>query len=213
MSYRAVAATTPVARSLIRASLRRGLVRSQHHQPSFRYASTTVSARRASLRRGLVRSQHHQPSFRYASTTVSARRTNLQGPALPNIASGKEGTPQTLTEKILQRYSIGLPEGKVVRSGDYVQIQPHRCLTHDNTHPVATKFMSTGATKIKDPDQLVFALDHDIQNKSPSNLKKYDQIQEFAKKHGVNFFGAGHGIGHQIMASSPALYSYWGLSV
>ncbi|KAF4969649.1 hypothetical protein FZEAL_10187 [Fusarium zealandicum] len=168
MSYRAVAAATPLARSLIRASLCR------------------------SLGRSLKRSQYNQPAFRYSSTTVSASHTNLQGPALPNIAPGnKVTTPQTLTEKILQRHSVDLPKGKVVRSGDYVQIQPHRCLTHDNTWPVAMRFMSTGATKIKDPSQLVFALDHDVQNKSPSNIKKYDQIQEFAKKHGVNFFPAG----------------------
>ena len=81
-------------------------------------------------------------------------------------------------------------------------------MTHDNTWPVATRFMSTGATEIKDPAQLVFALDHDVQNKSPSNLKKYEQIQEFAKKHGVNFFPAGHGIGHQIMVSSSASDSF-----
>ena len=144
---------------------------------------------RASLHRSLKRSPHNQPAFRYASTTVSAFNTNLQGPTLPNIAPGKKvTTPQTLTERILQSYSVDLPEGKVVRSGDYVQIRPHRCLTHDNTWPVAMKFMSTGATKIKDPAQLVFALDHDVQNTSPSNLMKYDQIQEFAKKHGVNFF-------------------------
>ncbi|MCJ1477977.1 mitochondrial Homoaconitase [Lambiella insularis] len=180
MSYKAVAAATPLVRSLIRASLRRSLKRSQYNQPAFRYSST-----------------------------VSAFHTNLQGPALPNIAPGKKvTTPQTLTEKILQRYSVDLPKEKVVRSGDFVQIQPHRCLTHDNTWPVAMRFMSTGATKIKDPAQLVFALDHDVQNKSPSNLKKYDQIQEFAKKHGVIFFGAGHGIGHQIMASSSASDSY-----
>jgi homoaconitate hydratase len=178
-----VAAATPLARSLIRAS----------------------------LRRSLERSQYNQPAFRHSSTTVSAFHTNLQGPALPNIAPGKKvTTPQTLTEKILQRYSVDLPKGKIVRSGDYVQIQPHRCLTHDNTWPVAMRFMSTGATKIKDPAQLVFALDHDVQNTSPSNLKKYDQIQEFAKKHGVNFFGAGHGIGHQIMASFSASNSYQG---
>lgn len=180
-------------------------------------AAATALARsliRASLRRSLVRPQYNQHSFRYSSTTVSASRTNLQGSALPNVAPGKKATtPQTLTEKILQRYSVDLPKGKVVRSGDYVQIQPHRCLTHDNTWPVAMRFMATGATKIKDPAQLVFALDHDIQNKSESNLKKYHQIQEFAKKHGVNFFPAGHGIGHQIMASSSASDSYLGPSV
>lgn len=120
----------------------------------------------------------------------------------PNIAA-KTKTPQTLTEKILQRYSVGLPEGKVVRSGDYVQIKPHRCLTHDNTWPVAMRFMSTGATEIKDPSQLVFALDHDVQNKTESNLKKYEQIEAFAKKHGVTFFPAGYAIGHQVMASFP----------
>ncbi|QUC21855.1 uncharacterized protein UV8b_06096 [Ustilaginoidea virens] len=172
MSYRAVAATGPLARALVHATRRQSLVRARLHQPSLRHSFSTFPACRASL----------------------------QEPALHDIALGKKGkTPQTLTEKILQRYSVGLPEGKEVRSGDYVQIQPHRCLTHDNTWPVATRFMSTGATKIKDPAQLVFALDHDVQNKSPSNLKKYEQIQQFAKKHGVNFFGAGHGIGHQIM--------------
>lgn len=43
------------------------------------------------------------------------------------------------------------------------------------------------------------ALDHDVQNQSDSNLKKYRQIQEFAKTHNVDFYPAGRGIGHQIM--------------
>ena len=42
-------------------------------------------------------------------------------------------------------------------------------------------------------------LDHDVQNKSEKNLKKYRQIEEFAKKQGVDFYPAGRGIGHQIM--------------
>ena len=42
-------------------------------------------------------------------------------------------------------------------------------------------------------------LDHDVQNKSEANLKKYRQIEEFAKKQGVKFYPAGRGIGHQIM--------------
>ena len=42
-------------------------------------------------------------------------------------------------------------------------------------------------------------LDHDVQNKSETNLKKYRQIEEFAKKQGVDFYPAGRGIGHQIM--------------
>lgn len=42
-------------------------------------------------------------------------------------------------------------------------------------------------------------LDHDVQNKSETNLKKYQQIEAFAKQHGVDFYPAGRGIGHQIM--------------
>ncbi|MCJ1286517.1 mitochondrial Homoaconitase [Xylographa opegraphella] len=108
-------------------------------------------------------------------------------------------TPQTLTEKIVQRYSLGLPKDKTVKSGDYVTLSPHHCMTHDNSWPVALKFMSIGATKIHDKKQIVMTLDHDVQNKSYSNLKKYRQIEEFAKKQGVDFYPAGRGIGHQIM--------------
>jgi homoaconitate hydratase len=45
----------------------------------------------------------------------------------------------------------------------------------------------------------VFALDHDIQNQSEDNQKKYRAIETFAKQHGVDFYPAGSGIGHQIM--------------
>lgn len=106
---------------------------------------------------------------------------------------------QTLTEKIVQRYSLGLAKDKFVKSGDYVTLSPHRCMTHDNSWPCAMKFMSIGATKIHDPNQVVMTLDHDVQNKSESNLKKYRQIEEFAQAQGVDFYPAGRGIGHQIM--------------
>ena len=72
-------------------------------------------------------------------------------------------------------------------------------MTHDNSWPVATKFMSIGAEKIKDSKQIVMTLDHDVQNKSEKNLKKYSQIEIFAKQQGVDFYPAGRGIGHQIM--------------
>lgn len=106
---------------------------------------------------------------------------------------------QNLTEKIVQRYAVGLPEGKVVHSGDYVSIKPAHCMSHDNSWPVALKFMGLGATKIHDPRQIVNTLDHDIQNGTEKNLTKYKNIENFAKNHGVDFYPAGRGIGHQIM--------------
>lgn len=72
-------------------------------------------------------------------------------------------------------------------------------MTHDNSWPVATKFMSIGATQVHDPKQIVMTLDHDVQNKTEKNLKKYQQIEAFAKEHGIDFYPAGRGIGHQIM--------------
>ena len=66
-------------------------------------------------------------------------------------------------------------------------------MTHDNSWPVATKFMSIGASKIHEPRQIVMTLDHDVQNKSQSNLEKYHRIEEFAKQQSVNFYPAGRG--------------------
>ncbi len=38
-----------------------------------------------------------------------------------------------------------------------------------------------------------------MQNHSPTNLAKYRKIEAFAAQHGVDFYPAGRGIGHQIM--------------
>lgn len=107
--------------------------------------------------------------------------------------------PQNLIEKIANRYAVGLAAGEQVHAGDYIRIRPKHCMTHDNTGAVIPKFEKIGATKIRDPKQPVFCIDHDIQNITPENLAKYAKIEAFAKKHGVDFYKAGSGIGHQIM--------------
>lgn len=61
----------------------------------------------------------------------------------------------------------------------------------DNSWPVALKFFAIGAKRIHDPSQIVMTLDHDVQNHSEKNLKKYKQIEEFASSQGVDFYGAG----------------------
>jgi homoaconitate hydratase len=105
---------------------------------------------------------------------------------------------QTVVEKIAQTHMAEGPK-RPLRSGDFLSIRPHRCMTHDNTSAVMSKFRGIGAKKVKDPNQLVYALDHDIQNKDESNLKKYRAIEAFGKEQGVDFYPAGSGIGHQIM--------------
>jgi len=105
----------------------------------------------------------------------------------------------TLVEKIAGRHADGLPAGTVVRAGDFVSIRPRHVMTHDNTGAVIPKFKQIGATKIADPAQPVFAIDHDIQNVTPKNLEKYAKIEAFAGEHGVDFYPAGTGISHQVM--------------
>jgi homoaconitate hydratase len=105
----------------------------------------------------------------------------------------------TLVEKIAARHADGLPPGAVVHSGDFISIRPRHVMTHDNTGAVIPKFKQIGATSIADSAQPVFAIDHDIQNTSPENLKKYAKIEAFAHEHGIDFYPAGTGISHQVM--------------
>lgn len=107
--------------------------------------------------------------------------------------------PQTMVEKIAQKFAVGLEEGHEVHAGDYISIRPAYVMTHDNSGAVIPKFRSIGAKKIANPRQVVFTLDHDIQNKSEKNLEKYSKIEAFAREHGIDFYPAGRGIGHQIM--------------
>ncbi len=122
----------------------------------------------------------------FAPPTV---RRNLATHAAVNPATGT----YNLVEKIVQKYAVDLSPGSHVKSGDYVSIRPGTVMTHDNTGPVISKFGSIGATSIFNPDQVVFALDHDVQNKSAKNLEKYSKIESFARQHGIDFYPAeGH---------------------
>jgi homoaconitate hydratase len=154
------------------------------------------------LHRALLTAQRPRLYGSYSSQRQDVFQAQLEDPTSAAILSSlktSNAVPQTLTEKIVQEYTVGLARDKFVKAGDYVTISPHRCMTHDNSWPVATKFMSIGASKLKDPKQIIMTLDHDVQNKSEKNLIKYRQIEEFAKQQGAEFYPAGRGIGHQIM--------------
>jgi homoaconitate hydratase len=111
---------------------------------------------------------------------------------------GQPAAPQTVVEKIARRHMAEGPS-RPLAAGDYLSVRPHHVMTHDNTSPVMAKFRTIGAARIYDPRQPVFALDHDIQNRSPENLAKYEAIEVFASEQGVDFYPAGTGIGHQVM--------------
>jgi hypothetical protein len=70
-------------------------------------------------------------------TKLGARRY------LATVAPERPRIPQTVIEKVVQKYAVGLPDGKVVKAGDYVMIQPEHVMTHDNTGPVISKCVFT----------------------------------------------------------------------
>jgi homoaconitate hydratase len=106
---------------------------------------------------------------------------------------------QTVVEKVAQSHMAEGPQGRSLRAGDFLTIRPHHVMTHDNSAPVMKKFRGIGAERILHPEQPVFILDHDIQNRSAENLAKYGAIEQFARQQGIDFFPAGTGIGHQVM--------------
>ena len=75
---------------------------------------------------------------------------------------------QTIVEKIAQGHSAEGPK-RPLRTGDFVSIRPFHVMTHDNTSAVMSKFKGIGAKKVQDTKQIVFTLDHDIQNKDEAN--------------------------------------------
>lgn len=56
-----------------------------------------------------------------------------------------------------------------------------------------------GASKVADPDQIIMTADHQVQDTSETNLKKYKRYLGFAAEQGIRGYPPGAGIGHQLM--------------
>lgn len=106
---------------------------------------------------------------------------------------------QNIIEKITQKYCLDLADEQKVQSGEFVTIQPAHVMTHDNTAAVMPKFKNIGAKNVANPRQIVFTLDHNVQDTSENNLAKYKNIERFASEMNIDFYPAGRGIGHQVM--------------
>jgi len=106
-------------------------------------------------------------------------------------------------QKIVRRFIVNKPGvssvNSTIKSRSFVRVRPQHILTHDNTAAVLDKYEQLGSPPIFDPKQPIFALDHNVQDKSEKNLAKYARIEKFAKERGISFFPAGRGIGHQVM--------------
>ena len=81
------------------------------------------------------------PSLLFSATRSTAHWV-ISRRHLATVAEQRPRVPQTAIEKIVQKYAVGLPDGKLVKAGDYVMIRPEHVMTHDNTGPVISKFVA-----------------------------------------------------------------------
>lgn len=104
-------------------------------------------------------------------------------------------------EQIVAQHCVGWDSPTPPRSGDAVTIRPRHVMSHDNTSAIIPKFHAIMGpdAPVHDPHQMVFVMDHDIQNHTPENLGKYAKISAFAHRMGIRYEPPGRGIAHQVM--------------
>ncbi|KAH8998753.1 hypothetical protein EDB86DRAFT_3075839 [Lactarius hatsudake] len=121
--------------------------------------------------------------------------------------------PLTLAEKILYSHlhdADGIGSGGIQRGSTYLQLQPERVAMQDASAQL--QFMSAGLDRTIVPtsihcDHLIQAstgADSDLQRSIASNQEVFEFLESAAKKYGIEFWGPGSGIIHQI----PGLAQY-----
>ncbi len=86
-------------------------------------------------------------------------------------------------------------------AGAIVFKKPDIVMSHDNTASIEKTFQKMGGTKVANPDQLFFVLDHNAPPTSSKLANDYQRIREIALEQGVKkFHDTGDGICHQLMA-------------
>ena len=106
--------------------------------------------------------------------------------------------PQTISEKILSAKS-----GRPARAGDVVVCRADYALGTDGSTPMALDyFAAMGGRGVRDPDRIVFALDHYAPAPSRYTAQIHQRMRDFAAAEGIVLWDAGEGIGHQVMVES-----------
>lgn len=83
------------------------------------------------------------------STVAKRSTTPFQHRHLATAVHGQPRAPQTVIEKVVQKYAVGLAPQRTVRAVDYVMIRPQHVMTHDNTGPVISKCVQNPLSPIQ----------------------------------------------------------------
>jgi 3-isopropylmalate/(R)-2-methylmalate dehydratase large subunit len=87
------------------------------------------------------------------------------------------------------------------RAGAIVFRKPDIVMSHDNTASIEKTFMKMGGSRVADPGQLFFILDHNAPPTSSKLANDYQRIRDLAHEQGITkFHDVGEGICHQVMS-------------
>ncbi|GME95557.1 hypothetical protein B5S28_g3561 [[Candida] boidinii] len=145
-------------------------------------------------------------------------RTPPYGKLLNNLATVKRvlnNQPLTLAEKILYSHlvepedlSVGNGSSKNIRGLEYLKLNPDRVAMQDASAQMALlQFMTCGLPSTAVPasihcDHLIVGkegADQDLKNSIATNKEVFDFLQSCGEKYGIQFWGPGSGIIHQIV--------------
>lgn len=103
----------------------------------------------------------------------------------------------TLAEKLLSEAL-----GKKVEAGDLIIVEADLVMAHDGTAPLAIKsFREMGGERVKNPERVVFVIDHIAPSASEDVSKLHKLMRDFASEQGIKYFyDVGEGVCHQILA-------------
>jgi 3-isopropylmalate/(R)-2-methylmalate dehydratase large subunit len=109
----------------------------------------------------------------------------------------------TLSEKILS----GAAEGRTVRPGEFLEIEPDLGLANDITAPIAIQeFEKTGASP-RFPERIWLVPDHFTPNKDILSAQQVKAMRDFSRRHsGVHFFEQDEvGVEHVLLPELGAI--------
>ena len=105
---------------------------------------------------------------------------------------------KTISEKILSAKSE-----QDAHAGDLVVCRVDCALGTDGSAPMAIDyFHAMGGKHVRDPQKIVFDLDHYAPAPSRATGLLHQRMREFAALHGILLWDVGEGIGHQLIVES-----------
>lgn len=115
---------------------------------------------------------------------------------MPETPAQHSSSGLTISEKILSAHSEG-----TCRAGESVICRVDSAMATDGSAPMAIDyFRNMGGTVLREPEKIVFAMDHYAPPDNPATVRLQDAIRDFSESQGNVLYEIGAGIGHQLMA-------------